>query len=242
MIRLDKYLCDCGIGTRSQVKEFIKKGQIQVNDQVVKKSDFKLEEVKDSVFYLGKELVYQGFYYFMLHKPMGVITATEDKREKTVMDLLGNDRKKNLFPVGRLDKDTEGLLLITDDGALAHQLLSPKKNVPKTYYVQTSHVIGENMVNMLTRGVDIGEKEITKPALVEVLTPTSLHLTITEGKFHQVKRMLKAVNNEVTYLKRISMGSLILDPSLEKGQFRKLTDEEIFSLKKYIERYEDVKK
>ena len=236
MIRLDKYLCDYGIGTRSQVKEFIKKGQIQVNDQVVKKPDFKLVEEKDSVFYQGKELSYQSFYYYMLHKPMGVITATEDKREKTVMDLMGSDRKKNLFPVGRLDKDTEGLLLITDNGEMAHQLLSPKKNVPKTYYVETAEVISENMINMLTQGVDIGEKETTKPALVEILTPTSLHLTITEGKFHQVKRMLKAVNNEVTYLKRISMGELVLDPSLEKGQFLRLTEEEICSLEKYIQR------
>ena len=188
MIRLDKFLCDYGIGTRSQVKEFIKKGQIQVNDQVVKKPDFKLVEEKDSVFYQGKELAYQSFYYYMLHKPMGVITATEDKREKTVMDLMGSDRKKNLFPVGRLDKDTEGLLLITDNGELAHQLLSPKKNVPKTYYVETAEAISEEMITMLTQGVDIGEKEATKPALVEILTPTSLHLTITEGKFHQVKR------------------------------------------------------
>ena len=232
MIRLDKYLCDCGIGTRSQVKDYIKKGQIKINNSIVKKPEYKLNEEIDKVHYLDKEVLYQSYYYYLLYKPAGVITATEDKKEKTVLDLFPPEKRKNLFPVGRLDKDTEGLLLVTNDGELAHNLLSPKKKIPKTYYVETMMVITDQMKESLCKGVDIGEKEITCPAEVEVISLNSLFLTITEGKFHQVKRMLKAVGNEVTYLKRVSMGTLTLDPNMEKGTFRNLTMEEIISLKK----------
>lgn len=240
MIRLDKYLCDCGLGSRSVVKDFIKKGQVKVNHIIIKKPEYKLEETTDKVYYLEKEVCYQSFHYYMLHKPEGVVTATYDQKEKTVMDLFPVEKRRNVFPVGRLDKDTEGLLLITDDGELAHNLLSPKKKIGKTYYVETKKVLTTEMTAALCQGVDIGEKNLTLPAKTEVLSDTSMLLIITEGKFHQVKRMLKAVDNEVTYLKRISMGSLVLDPNLKKGEYRHLTESEIFSLKNSKEE-EDVK-
>ena len=232
MIRLDKFLCEMEAGTRSQVKEMIKKGMVSVNDEIIKKSDYKLEESCDIVCLSGREIRYQKFFYYMLHKPAGVVSATEDKHDKTVLDLLKEAEGKNLFPVGRLDKDTEGLLLITNDGELGHNLLSPRKQVEKTYFVETKYDITEQMVNLLEKGVDIGEEKLTLPAKVKIVQTRKMELRITEGKFHQVKRMLKAVDNEVIYLKRLSMGSLILDKNLPVGQYRSLTEQEIQSLKK----------
>ena len=231
MIRLDKFLCEMEAGTRSQVKDMIKKGMVTVNDEVIKKADYKFDETKATVCLQGKILEYQKFYYYMLNKPAGVVSATEDNFDETVLDLLKDAAGKNLFPVGRLDKDTEGLLLITNDGELSHKLLSPKKHIPKTYLVDTVRDVTEEMTAQLEKGVDIGEEKLTLPAKVKVTNNRQIHLTITEGKFHQVKRMLKAVGNEVSFLKRLSMGSLILDANLEKGQYRALTKEEINNLK-----------
>lgn len=169
----------------------------------------------------------------MLNKPQGVVSATEDKRDKTVLDLIVSKKRKDLFPVGRLDKDTEGLLLITNDGELAHNLLSPKKHVDKTYYVELAKPVTDTTLAALEQGVDIGEESLTLPAKTAALSADrkSLQLTIREGKFHQVKRMFHAVENEVVFLKRLSMGSLSLDETLKPGEYRVLTEEEIARLK-----------
>ena len=231
MIRLDKFLCEMEIGTRSQVKEFIKKGMVSVNGEVIKKADFKFDENTAKVCVKEKELSYQKYFYYMLNKPAGVVSATTDNHDRTVLDLLKGASGKDLFPVGRLDKDTEGLLLITNDGELSHNLLSPKKHVDKTYLVEASKDITQEMIQQLEQGVDIGEEKLTLPAKVTFLEDKKIELTITEGKFHQVKRMLKAVENEVVYLKRLSMGSLKLDSNLALGEYRSLTEEEIVLLK-----------
>lgn len=232
MIRLDKFLCEMEIGTRSQVKDMVKKGMVSVDGEVVKKADYKFDETAARVCVNGKELSYQKFYYYMLNKPQGVVSATTDNHDKTVLDLLKGAPGKDMFPVGRLDKDTEGLLLITNDGELSHNLLSPKKHVDKTYLVETREKVTEDMVLKLEQGVDIGEEKLTLPAKVERKEDKKIELTINEGKFHQVKRMLKAVDNEVVYLKRLSMGSLKLDGTLALGEYRSLTDDEILELKK----------
>lgn len=230
-MRLDKFLCDTAGFTRTEAKNAVKKGQIAVNGQVQKAADFKVKETTDTVTFQGKPLSYAAFHYYMLHKPAGVITATEDKKESTVMDILREEKVKNLFPVGRLDKDTEGLLLITDDGELAHNLLSPKKHVDKEYLVKVRDSISEDDCRKLSEGVDIGDEKPTAPAKVERVAEKEILLTIREGRFHQVKRMLQAVGNEVLYLKRLSMGSLRLPKDLEKGTYRPLSEEEIYKIK-----------
>mgnify|MGYP002762423474 FL=1 len=230
-MRLDKFLCDTAGLTRTEAKNAVKKGQIAVNGQVQKAADFKVKENTDTVTFQGKPLFYAVFHYYMLHKPAGVITATEDKKESTVMDILREEKVKNLFPVGRLDKDTEGLLLITDDGELAHNLLSPKKHVDKEYLVKVRDSISEEDCRKLSEGVDIGDEKPTAPAKVERVAEKEILLTIREGRFHQVKRMLQAVGNEVLYLKRLSMGSLRLPEDLEKGAYRPLSEEEIYKIK-----------
>lgn len=232
MIRLDKFLCEMEIGTRSQVKDMVKKGMVSIDGEVTKKADYKFDETAAKVCVNGKELSYQKFYYYMLNKPQGVVSATTDNHDKTVLDLLKDASGKDLFPVGRLDKDTEGLILITNDGELSHNLLSPKKHVDKTYLMETKMPVTEDMVLKLVQGVDIGEEKLTLPAKVRQLEDRKIELTITEGKFHQVKRMLKAVGNEVVYLKRLSMGSLKLDETLELGKYRSLTEKEIADLKR----------
>lgn len=230
-MRLDKFLCDTAGLTRTEAKNAVKKGQIAVNGQVQKAADFKVKENTDTVTFQGRPLSYAAFHYYILHKPAGVITATEDKKESTVMDILREEKVKNLFPVGRLDKDTEGLLLITDDGELAHNLLSPKKHVDKEYLVKVRDSISEEDCRKLSEGVDIGDEKPTAPAKVERVAEKEILLTIREGRFHQVKRMLQAVGNEVLYLKRLSMGSLRLPKDLEKGAYRPLSEEEIYKIK-----------
>jgi 16S rRNA pseudouridine516 synthase len=230
-MRLDKFLCDTAGLTRTEAKNAVKKGQIAVNGHVQKAADFKVKENTDTVTFQGKPLSYAAFHYYMLHKPAGVITATEDKKESTVMDILREEKVKNLFPVGRLDKDTEGLLLVTDDGELAHNLLSPKKHVDKEYLVKVRDSISEEDCRKLSEGVDIGDEKPTAPAKVERVAEKEILLTIREGRFHQVKRMLQAVGNEVLYLKRLSMGSLRLPEDLEKGAYRPLSEEEIYKIK-----------
>ena len=212
------------------MKVLIQKGLVMVNDEVVKKADAKVTDT-DVVCCQGNVLTSEEFGYFMLNKPAGVISATEDDTQQTVLDFFENEPYKNLYPVGRLDKDTEGLLLITNDGPLGHHLLSPKKHIPKTYYVKLDHGLIQADIDALEKGVDIGEKNLTLPAKIEVIEETAVHITITEGKFHQVKRMFEAVSNKVLYLKRISMGSLQLDETLKLGEYRKLTAEELALLK-----------
>ena len=220
MLRLDKFLCDAGIGSRSQVKVFLKQGLIKVNGEIIKKPEFKVEEEQDSVTFQGKEIKYRKYVYYMLNKPKGVVSATRDNLDRTVTDLIKDSGHQNLFPVGRLDKDTEGLLIMTNDGDLAHRLLSPKKHVDKVYYVELDKMLTEEGRRMLETGIDIGEEKPTLPANAQRITDTSLYLTIREGKYHQVKRMLKAVGCEVTYLKRIAMGAISLDKNLPCGCYR----------------------
>ena len=236
MMRLDKYLCETGFGTRSQVKDLLKKGQVMVNGEVVKKPELKINETTDQILCQGKKASYQKNIYLMLHKPAGVVSATEDNREKTVLDLVRpGDRKNGLFPVGRLDKDTEGLLLLTDDGELAHRLLSPKKHVDKTYYAKIDGQVTEEHVKQFREGLDIGDEKKTLPAVLTILLsgPVSeIEVTIHEGRFHQIKRMFEAVGCKVTYLKRLSMGSLVLDETLPLGEYRSLTEAELEGLTK----------
>ena len=230
-MRLDKFLSECGICSRSESKIFIKKGMITVNGKKAAKGEEKIDPDNDEIMFKGQKITYSKFEYYMLNKPAGVVSATEDKNDKTVIDLVPKPHAKDIFPVGRLDKDTEGLLIITNDGETAHRLLSPKKHVDKTYFVRTSGgKIGTEEVEKLENGVDIGEEKLTLPAEIEILKNGEISeslLTIREGKFHQVKRMFKAVGREVICLKRISMGKLKLDESLEKGGCRRLTEDEI---------------
>ena len=236
MMRLDKYLCETGFGTRSQVKDLLKKGQVMVNGEVVKKPELKINETTDQILCQGKKASYQKNIYLMLHKPAGVVSATEDNREKTVLDLVRpEDRKNGLFPVGRLDKDTEGLMLMTDDGELAHRLLSPKKHVDKTYYAKIDGQVTEEHVKQFREGLDIGDEKKTLPAVLTILLsgPVSeIEVTIHEGRFHQIKRMFEAVGCKVTYLKRLSMGSLVLDETLPPEEYRPLTEAELEGLTK----------
>lgn len=236
MIRLDKYLADMGCGTRQEVKKFIRSGQVSVDGIVVKKPETKVEQTVQEVFLNGEKVGYESFEYYMLNKPAGVISATEDQGCQTVVDLIKDKKRKDLFPVGRLDKDTEGLLLITNDGALAHRLLSPKKHVDKCYFARICGKVTEEDVRSFEKGVNIGSQEqpeITMPGKLEIITSdyiSKIRLTIQEGKFHQVKRMFQAVGKEVIYLKRLRMGTLILDENLGIGEYRPLTKEELEKL------------
>lgn len=236
MIRLDKYLADMGCGTRQEVKKFIRSGQVSVDGIVVKKPETKVEQTVQEVFLNGEKVGYESFEYYMLNKPAGVISATEDQSCQTVVDLIKDKKRKDLFPVGRLDKDTEGLLLITNDGALAHRLLSPKKHVDKCYFARICGKVTEEDVRSFEKGVNIGSQEqpeITMPGKLEIIASddiSKIRLTIQEGKFHQVKRMFQAVGKEVIYLKRLRMGTLILDENLGIGEYRPLTKEELEKL------------
>ncbi len=238
MVRLDKYLCDAGIGTRSKVKGLIKKGAVRVNGETEERPERKIEEGTDKVDYNGQSVACEKYTYLMLYKPEGIVSATEDRTEKTVVDYLRERWEakeslpfpKGLFPVGRLDKDTEGLLLMTNDGALAHELLSPKKHVIKTYEVTIEKPLHAEEIMILECGVDIGDKKPTMPAKVMRQPDGSIRLSIMEGRFHQVKRMLHAVGNRVLHLKRIQMGTLYLDQGMGPGEYRRLTEKEVRSL------------
>lgn len=230
MIRLDKYLADMGIGTRTEVKKLIRQGKVKVDDYIVKSPEQKIDTSTQKVFCEGQELGYEEYEYYMLNKPAGYVSATTDAKDKTVLDLIIDKKRKDLFPVGRLDKDTEGLLLITNDGELAHRLLAPKKHVDKLYYAKVEGIVTEEDRKAFAEGVDIGEDEVTRPAVLKILKSaevSEIHLTIQEGKFHQVKRMFEAVGKKVIYLKRISMGTLYLDENLKLGEYRALTEEEL---------------
>ena len=267
-VRLDKFLADSGAGTRTEVKKLIQKGMVQVNGETAKKPELKVDPERDVVEFGGERLGARAeFVYYLLHKPAGYVGATEDIREKTVLELVPKDGRRNLFPVGRLDKDTEGLLLITDDGQLAHQLLSPKKHVDKTYFAVTEGKVVPEDIEKIRLGVDIGDEEPTLPGKLEILRTweenvdrkniegesgaviansnaaghkadpegsiwcSEILLTIHEGRFYQVKRMMEAVGKKVIYLKRISMGALTLPDDLPKGKARELTPDELAALK-----------
>ena len=275
MIRLDKYLSNMTGESRSIIKSEIKKGNVIVNGSTVLKAENKIDEIKDEVIYKGESVAYSKYAYYMFNKPAGCVSATTDNTCKTVIDYLKNEQVSGLFPVGRLDKDTEGLLIITNDGELAHKLLSPKKHVAKKYYARIKGNLPTNVEKRFEDGLDIGDEKKTLPARIEVLQnakttestdkltgktdnmtgntdnitdvvisdrsdalpdegpalfDSEVYVVITEGRYHQVKRMFKAVGCEVTYLERKSMGGLELDDTLRRGEYRKLTAEEINTL------------
>jgi 16S rRNA pseudouridine516 synthase len=232
-MRLDKYLADMDLGSRKEVKTFIKKGLVSVNGEVVKSDKFQVKEMIDEVLFDGELITYQKDFYYLLNKPDGVISATIDDYDETVLDLFDDEAyREDLFPVGRLDKDTEGLLVITNDGALAHRLLSPKRHVEKEYYAEVAGIMTEADVQQFTEGIPL-DGEMCLPAKLmidsvdEVNETSVIRLILHEGKFHQAKRMVQFVGKEVIYLKRIRMGNLSLDESLSLGEYRVLTAEEL---------------
>lgn len=221
------------------MKKWLKAGGVTVNGAPVLKPETKIDPEKDVVALQGKQLFYSSFVGLMFHKPAGCVTATQDRCQKTVMDYIDHPRKKDVFPVGRLDLDTEGLLFLINDGDLSHRMLSPRHHVPKTYEAQIAGEVTKEDVQAFEEGVDIGEKKKTLPAQLEILevnageTPTSrIRLTICEGKFHQVKRMFEARGKKVVYLKRVKMAGIALDDTLAPGQWRELTNEEMERLQK----------
>jgi 16S rRNA pseudouridine516 synthase len=228
--RIDKILSNMGYGTRKEVKELVKSGLVEVDGAIIKDSGLQVEAEVQEIKVGGKRLFYKEYIYIIMNKPQGVISATEDSREKTVIDLLPDEFKAfSPFPVGRLDKDTEGLLLLTNDGQLSHRLLSPKKHVPKTYFAKIMGRVTEADVEVFDRGVVLEDGYKTMPSQLTVLSRgnvSEIEVTIYEGKFHQVKRMFQSVGKEVIYLKRIKMGELVLDEMLQPGDFRELDSSE----------------
>ena len=232
IVRVDKILSELGFGSRQEIKKYVKAGKIRINDNTVKKPEEKLNSEKDKLYFEGKEVEVEEFETFILYKPAGYVCATKDNVHKTVMELI-DSKRKNVVPVGRLDLDTEGILILTNDGSLNHRLVSPSSHVDKTYYAVFEGKLDENAVEMTKNGLDIGEGEVSKPAKLEIISDSEILLTIHEGKFHQVKRMVKALGGEVTYLKRVAFGGLRLDDlKLNKGESRKITEIEMEMLKR----------
>ena len=257
-MRLDKYLAEASIGTRKAVRDYIKDGKVTVNESTISEPAAEINEKRDVIRYLGDEVIHTGKVYYMFHKPKGCITARKDACEITVLDYFKEEERKGLFPVGRLDKDTEGLLLFTNDGELEHSLMHPDKHIEKTYFFWAYGDLNEDDIKCLETGVEIGKAEPvaksvkllveskgtyqeyrTNPELLsgaaikrksDEQPVVSGYITISEGRKHQVKRMLKAVGCYVVYLKRVSIGNLMLDETLEKGQYRKLTECELYRL------------
>jgi 16S rRNA pseudouridine516 synthase len=234
-MRIDKWLSNTGYGSRKEVKQLLKSGAVTLNGDFVKDPKTQANPEEDVVEVYGEKAVYREFIYLMMNKPQGVISATEDSRHKTVIDLLDLDVLAfEPFPVGRLDKDTEGLLVLTNDGQLSHTLLSPKKHVPKTYFAKINGSVPVSTFEQFKTGIELEDGYVTKPAKLEVLKDdreeSEVLLTITEGKFHQVKRMFEAVDRTVVYLQRLQMGNLKLDESLPLGSYRELSEEELHLL------------
>jgi len=224
-LRLDKIISATGKKSRREIKQLIKEGRILVDGRPASAPEEKYDPETTEILLDGRDLGYRRHTYVLLHKPAGLLSATEDAQSPTVLSLLPPDMQK-LFPVGRLDKDTEGLLLLTDDGELAHRLLSPKNHVDKIYYARVEGELNEEDCKAFAEGMVLGDGLVCMPAELEILSPQEAQVTLREGKFHQVKRMLAARGKKVTYLKRLSMGPLALEDSLPRGAFRLLTKEE----------------
>ncbi len=238
-MRLDKLLADMQIGTRNEVKRYIRQGNVTVNGSCRVQPKQQVNPMEQEICCFGKPLTYQKYAYYMFHKPGGCVTARKDQKYKTVMDYIPKSHS-GLSPVGRLDLDTEGLLLITNDGALSHNLLSPAKHVKKIYEVRIDGIVTEEDAALFAVGVEIGDSTKTKPAklIIKKSAPVSeVEITITEGRYHQIKRMFQAVGKEVVYLKRIGMGNLKLDETLSPGAYRELTAQEVALLKEQGETY-----
>lgn len=229
-MRLDKFLGNHGFGTRKEVKLLVKRGAVKVNDVVVKKSDIKIVPENDTVTVYDEVVMYEPFVYVMLNKPAGYISSTKDYKDETVLELIEGFEHYDLHPVGRLDKDTEGLLILTNDGQFSHDVLSPRKHVNKTYFARVDGDVTDDTVELFKAGITLDDGYKAMPAELQIISAgeiSEIELVIQEGKFHQVKRMFKAVDMTVIYLKRIKMGGLLLDESLTPGAYRKLTLEEI---------------
>lgn len=231
IIRLDKYIADSSSYSRKESAKAIKGGNLTVNGNIIKDISYKIDTQKDEVLIFNKPLVYKEHYYIMMNKPQGYLSVTEDKKDKTVMELLDKDLPlQKLFPAGRLDKDTEGFLFITTDGPLAHKITGPKNHVPKKYYVETDLKIKNELISFFKDGITLETGELLKSADLEILSEKSCYLTITEGKFHQVKRMFLMYGLTVLYLKRVMIGNLNLDENLKLGEYRELTSDEVEKL------------
>lgn len=233
-MRLDKFLKENGVCTRSEAKKILKMGLVTVNGKIIKDSDYKIDENKDVITYKDETIKYEEFIYIMINKPAGVLSATEDSKDATVLDLIKEYKHKNLFPFGRLDKDSVGLLILSNDGKLGHELLSPKKHVNKKYYLHIKGTLNEDNIKSFNEGIILEDNYKCKSAKLEIIKSDEIsecYVTISEGKFHQLKRMFKMIGKEVIYLKRISFGKINLDTSLKEGEYRLLTDKEIDLLK-----------
>lgn len=239
-MRLDKYLSDMGLASRSDIKKEIRKGLVRVNGEIIRDSSFSVP-LHASVSYRGEEVCYEEFSYYMMNKPIGVLSSTEDRKQKTVLDLITEKHRKDLFPVGRLDKDSEGLILIMNDGQLAHTLLSPKNHIEKRYYIEIPVLLEDSDIAPLRFGIQYDKDLIAEPAKVRILSAeeekTAIEIIITEGKFHQIKKMFLALseNYVVTKLKRLSMGKVVLDENLAPGDYRRLSAEEMEALQRALE-------
>ena len=239
-MRLDKYLSDMGLASRSDIKKEIRKGLVRVNGEIIRDSSFSVP-LHASVSYRGEEVCYEEFSYYMMNKPIGVLSSTEDRKQKTVLDLITEKHRKDLFPVGRLDKDSEGLILIMNDGQLAHTLLSPKNHIEKRYYIEIPVLLEDSDIAPLRFGIQYDKDLIAEPAKVRILSAekekTAIEIIITEGKFHQIKKMFLALseNYVVTKLKRLSMGKVVLDENLAPGDYRRLSAEEVEALQRALE-------
>ncbi|WP_194191850.1 pseudouridine synthase [Clostridium chrysemydis] len=238
MERLDKIISNLGYGSRKEVKDLLKKKLVEVDGEIVKDNKMKIDPENSVIKINGEELFYRKHIYLMMNKPDGVVSATHDSRDETVIDLLYVDHQAfDPFPVGRLDKDTVGLLFLTNDGELNHRLISPKWGVDKVYFAKIDKKVTESDIEKFKNGITLDDGYLCKEAKLEVLNSSDegseIHITIHEGKFHQVKRMFEAVGKSVTYLQRIEFGGLKLDTELEEGEYRELTDEEIAHLKSF---------
>lgn len=234
-MRLDRFICECCKTTRSEAKKTIKQGRVKVNGLVMHDGSFKVDTVSDVIAMDGQELSYEAFSYYVFHKPHGCVCANQDNLHKTVFSYVPMNARGDLFTVGRLDKDTEGLLLITNDGVFSHNLLSPKKHVAKTYFAIWNHPATKDDIIAFKEGLDIGDEKPTKSAELsyDECDPTHVTITISEGRFHQVKRMTQAVGKEVCYLKRLSMGKFTLDDTLAPGEYRSFTERELSYVTEY---------
>jgi len=241
--RLDKILVHMNVGSRSDIKKMARQGMIEVNGEIIRDSSLHFNAEEANIQVDGRPIKYTRFVYWLMNKPQGVITATRDGRERTVCNLLSEeDFLFEPFPIGRLDRDTEGFLLLTNDGELSHFLLSPKFHVPKTYYLEVKGILKQEMVDACLQGITLDDGYLTMPSELKILlveeTSSTAELTIHEGKYHQVKRMMEALGCEVTYLKRTSFGPLQMDANLALGAYRPLSDAEITALRKAVDQDE----
>ena len=233
IMRIDKFLSEMNIGSRKEIKEAVKKGRIKVNDVVIKSSDLKISPDIDKIYFDNKLVKYVEYEYFIMNKPGGVVSATKDDVDTTVIDLIKTNTRDDIFPMGRLDKDTEGLLIITNDGEMAHRLLSPSNHVKKIYFAKIEGRVTDEDILKFKEGLTLKDGTVTKPSDLKIISSdeiSEIELTIYEGKYHQVKRMFASVGKKVVYLKRICMGDLYLDDSLKTGEYRELTKEELEKL------------